>query len=73
MLLLSFVVAIMAAALLGYHYRQLKDTLEALKTAQEDRKKPKVSPRAMLLDPDDAVQRARYEHEAMLKKLNGGE
>lgn len=70
---LTFLLAVVSAALLGYHYRQLRDTVEALKTAQEERRKPREMPKATLLDPDDVVARAKWEHEQQLKKLNGGE
>ncbi len=71
MLTLAFVLAITAAALLGYHYRQLYNAIEALKMAQEERKQPsKIVDKATLLDPDDVIARAKWEHEQQLKELN---
>lgn len=68
---LTFLVTIIASAFFGYHYRQLHDTVGALRAAQEERKKPKVQSKATFLDPSDVVARAKWEHEQQMKKLNG--
>jgi len=68
---LALVLVAVASALLGYHYRELHNAVELLKTGVEKRKQPEDKPKAVLLDPDDIVQQAKWEHEQTIKKLNG--
>lgn len=66
------------AGLVGYKWRELVDgyktlqlAVEALKTRQ-DKVMPEVKPDAILLDEEDIVQRAQFEHDEIQRKLNGG-
>lgn len=75
MIELSFVVAVLGAFSLGVFARTLWDKVKALELAVSFRIAPKEEPEpgSTFLDPDDVVQRARFEQEEIRRQLNPDE
>lgn len=70
------VLACIATFFAGYYYRDLKKRVERLEQvvkAKVDKPVVPEEPKSTLIDPDDPVQTAVYEHEQMMKKLNPDE
>lgn len=72
---LAFVLGIIAAFLSGYKYRDLKDTILSLQIALD--KKQDIKPKEFksntsnsIIDPFDVVQRAKFEHDEEMRRLN---
>lgn len=74
MIELSFVLACIGAFTLGFFFRILWDKVKQLEGKIETRVKPKEEePGSTFLDPDDVVQRARFEQEEIRRQLNPDE
>lgn len=80
---MNLVIAILAAALvglccaltfvLGYKWRDVRIAVATLQTARKEaRRRDEVmaTKPATLVDPDDVVAQAKWEHEQQMKKLN---
>lgn len=72
MILLAWVLSLIATAYVSFHYRKLYDNLSELKSKLEAYIKPikDQEPDSTLIDPDDVVAMARFEHEQRMKELN---
>lgn len=71
MIALAWVISLIAAALLGYHYNTLGERLADLaeRTVMPKPAKPEP-PKSAMLDGDDPELVARYEFEERMRKLN---
>lgn len=70
----TWFVSLLATFFLGYYLRGLSKKLAELEqaiTMKVDKKPVVEEPKSTLLDPTDEVQEAMYQHQQMLKKLNG--
>ena len=70
----AWVVSLIAVFFLGYHFRGLTKKIEHLEETiklKVDKPAEPETPKSVLIDPTDEVQNALYEHEQMMKKLNG--
>lgn len=71
-----YAISLAIAGRIGYHWRELSDKWHKLASAVEalqkrqDKIAPEIKPKAVLLDPDDIIQRAQYEHQQIMKGLN---
>lgn len=71
---LTITVAVLGALGLGFFFRILWDKVKQLEGEIETRVKPKEEePESTFLDPDDVVQRARFEQEEIRRQLNPDE
>lgn len=66
---------VVLGAWLGYHFREIKEAIAKSEAAigrlskKVDTKEPEAT-RAVVIDPADPVQRAKYERDMMMKGLN---
>lgn len=68
---LAWVISILAALYIGYSYQRLLQAIRAIKEALPKKvDKPSEEKKSDILDPYDVTNRAREEHEAMMKRLN---
>jgi hypothetical protein len=72
-MILVWILSLYAAFWLGNHLREIAKKVEKLEEIVETRvyKKPPEEPESMLIDELDEVQTAVYEHEKMMRDLNG--
>lgn len=71
----AWLLSLVVAALVGYHFKRVEKKVEQLEAAVKLKvDKPVVEePKSMVIDPDDEIQTALYEHEQMMKRLNPDE
>lgn len=72
MIELSFVLAVLIAFIAGLYCRVFWDKVEGLEAKLAAKIKPdkEPEPESTFLDPDDVVQRARFEQEEIRRQLN---
>jgi hypothetical protein len=72
MIELAFVLTAVAAYLLGFYHRVVWNKIKALESNVITKIKAKEEPESesTFLDPDDVIQRARFEQAEIQRKLN---
>lgn len=75
MFFMAFIVGVCAAYFLGYFHRSIVDKLKLtyteIRQQQMTHEEPPIQlPKVTIIDPDDAIQMAQMEHEALMKRLN---
>lgn len=73
MIELSFALGCIGAFSLGFFFRTLWDKVKVLESNIGTKIKPEEEPESTFLDPDDVVQRARFEQEEIRRQLNPDE
>ncbi len=75
MLVLAWVISVVFAVLCGYQFQKLKTLTSTivLEVKAKVDKKPEPTPTSTLIDPDDVLMVAKYEHEELMKKINSRE
>ena len=72
---IAWVISLAGAFFLGYKCDKLmvriKEIERQLATKIERRKTPEETQKSMVIDAYDQVQQAKYEHDQLMKKLNG--
>lgn len=70
--MISAAIVAVAAYFLGFYMRDLRDQIKTVEQKISSLKKPPVKekPKSRVFDPNDVVQRAKYEHEENMRKLN---
>lgn len=69
----TWIATCIAMFFLGYHLRGLTKKIEHLEEVIQTKVSRKVveEPKSVVIDPDDAIQEALYQHKIMMDKLNG--
>lgn len=72
---LAFVLAIAISFYVGYKYKRLVEQIESLRVTlnkKQDKKTTRYTSNTsdVVIDPFDAVQAAKFEHDILMKKLN---
>lgn len=68
MIYLVFVISLGFAGLIGYAYREIRESIKKLELQLQ---KPKVDEsKSMILDPDDPLQEAKRQQNELIRKLN---
>ncbi|CAB4132523.1 hypothetical protein UFOVP253_30 [uncultured Caudovirales phage] len=70
----AWVLSLIAIYFLGYYFRGITKKiaeLEEVIQSKVDRKPVVEEPSSTILDPNDPVQEAIYQHKIMMEKLNG--
>lgn len=72
MLIVSWLISLILVGFLGYHWRELNERLKTVEAFVKLKviEKKKVEESSTFIDPEDIVQRAKFEHSELLKKLN---
>lgn len=69
----SWLLSVLAAGFLGFYLRGIVirvTKLEESIKAKVDKPVKLEEPKSEVLDPEDPIQQAKWEHEAMMRKLN---
>jgi len=72
MIELAWVISILAALYIGYVYERILKSIDDIKQSLKNKvevKKP-IEKKSDILDPYSVEQRAKEEHEALMRKLN---
>lgn len=69
---IAWVLSLVGAYLLGYHIADIRKRIADLASIIKSKvdKEPIEEPKSEIIDPDDPVKEAMWEHEQMLKRLN---
>ena len=73
MLAVAWVTSVVASFILGYYLKFMRQKIEQLEEVVKQKiDKPVETPEppSLLIDPDDPVQTAIYEHKKMMERLN---
>ncbi len=73
LLLLNLILLVVISYMLGYYHRDIQDNFKRIKVILGDllgRKDAPQEPTGTVVDPDDPVQAAKAEFDAVQRKLN---
>ena len=69
MLYIAFVISLGFSGMIGYSYREIRESIKKLELQLQKPKKAEES-KSMILDPDDPLQEAKRQQNELIRKLN---
>ena len=74
MIWLAWIISLVCVFYLGFYLKDLRENINSIKTMIKEKPKPTpLARKSYVIDPDDVQQKAKYEHDQLMKKLNPDE
>ena len=71
MIALAWVISVLAALFIGYHYKKSVTVIQKVVEAAKEAQKPvEEESSATIIDPDDLAQQVRFQQDEEIRKLN---